>query len=182
MSASSWLCAHVPMALGVAWHGWHRLRRLRSMHAVDGLRCTAATFQVTAPDFTPTPPRVRPPPPAPRTLQGYLEERVKGGARWSWSALRPNPVCGFRRAGSGHDVKQLAGRKQGRASCHCNARKWCLSSPRIAPLHCCPAPCSTGAPWGVRPWSHVPWQSASGVQYSGFACLRNSMCLPPGLL
>ncbi|KAL4442099.1 hypothetical protein ABPG77_011360 [Micractinium sp. CCAP 211/92] len=26
---------------------------------------------------------------------GYLEERVVDGASWSWSALRPNPVCGF---------------------------------------------------------------------------------------
>lgn len=27
--------------------------------------------------------------------QGYLEGRVAGGADWTWSALRPNPVCGF---------------------------------------------------------------------------------------
>lgn len=32
----------------------------------------------------------------PPSLQGYLEERVVDGAGWSWSALRPNPVCGFR--------------------------------------------------------------------------------------
>lgn len=27
--------------------------------------------------------------------QDYMEGRVRDGAPWSWSALRPNPVCGF---------------------------------------------------------------------------------------
>jgi hypothetical protein len=36
----------------------------------------------------------------PPLLQRYLEERVAGGADFTWSALRPNPVCGFRWAGS----------------------------------------------------------------------------------
>ncbi|KAL4427895.1 hypothetical protein ABPG75_001984 [Micractinium tetrahymenae] len=36
-----------------------------------------------------------PPPMFYFSLQGYLEERVIDGAAWSWSALRPNPVCGF---------------------------------------------------------------------------------------
>ena len=34
-------------------------------------------------------------PPHPPAPQEYLEERVAGGAPWTWSALRPNPVCGF---------------------------------------------------------------------------------------
>lgn len=28
-------------------------------------------------------------------LQEYLERRVAEGVGWTWSALRPNPVCGF---------------------------------------------------------------------------------------
>lgn len=28
-------------------------------------------------------------------LEDYLAARVKGGAPWAWSALRPNPVCGY---------------------------------------------------------------------------------------
>lgn len=35
-------------------------------------------------------------PQLPSHWQGYLEGRVAGGAGWTWSALRPNPVCGFR--------------------------------------------------------------------------------------
>jgi len=27
--------------------------------------------------------------------EDYLVSRVKGGAKWAWSALRPNPVCGI---------------------------------------------------------------------------------------
>lgn len=34
-------------------------------------------------------------------LQRYLEQRVEQGAPWTWSALRPNPVCGFRSASPG---------------------------------------------------------------------------------
>jgi len=28
-------------------------------------------------------------------LEDYLRSRVKSGAQFTWSALRPNPVCGF---------------------------------------------------------------------------------------
>ena len=28
-------------------------------------------------------------------MEDYMKGRVSGGASWSWSALRPNPVCGF---------------------------------------------------------------------------------------
>ncbi|KAK9807751.1 hypothetical protein WJX72_008018 [[Myrmecia] bisecta] len=38
-----------------------------------------------------------PPPNFYYNMQDYCEQRVKAGARWTWSSLRPDPVAGYSR-------------------------------------------------------------------------------------
>jgi len=65
---------HVSLAEGTKWYGCH-LGPIKTPAKEDDPRHMAPNFYYNQEDF----------------LQG----KVVKGAKWSWSAVRPNPVCGF---------------------------------------------------------------------------------------
>ncbi|GAB4816960.1 hypothetical protein N2152v2_004006 [Parachlorella kessleri] len=70
---------HVYCMEGTKWYGVHfrpgGIDNLKTPHKEDDPRHMPPNFYYD--------------------LEDYMKERVSGGASWSWSALRPNPVCGF---------------------------------------------------------------------------------------